>query len=152
VRACVCACVYLCVCVYTFSPVAPHATSSHPTRIICMYVCTYTQREYEARVGRYKRFVHFNAFVNQPIIIFLRSPPPPAKPTLLQYYWTIIAQYTLLLRPSVCMLYTIQYWYWQYRVKAKARGSVWLLLGSQADTGQCGETTQILYIRIRRLF
>jgi len=33
-------------------------------------------------VGLYKIFVHYNAFVNEPIIIVL--PLPPVRPTLLQ--------------------------------------------------------------------
>ena len=36
--------------------------------------------------------------------------PPPATPTLLQYYCTPIAQYTPRHRPSLCIPYTIQYW------------------------------------------
>jgi len=46
--------------------------------------------------------------------------PPPALPTLLHDYFTTIAQYTIPLRPASCMPYTIQYWSWQYRVKAKS--------------------------------
>jgi len=45
--------------------------------------------------------------------------PPPAKPTLLQYSCTITAQYTPPHRPPICMFYTMQYWWWQYREKAK---------------------------------
>ena len=47
----------------------------------------------------------------------LSAPPPPAKPILLQYYCTTIAQCTPPHRPLLCMPYTIQYWLWQYRVK-----------------------------------
>ena len=39
----------------------------------------------------------------------LYCPPPLAQPTLLQYYCTLIAQYTPRHRPSLCMAYTIQY-------------------------------------------
>ena len=46
-------------------------------------------------------------------------PPPPATPTLLQYYCTPIAQYTPRHQPSLVTPYTIQYWRWQYRAKAK---------------------------------
>jgi len=45
-------------------------------------------------------------------------PPPPANPTVLQYYCTTIAQHTPPNRPPFCMPYTTQYWWWQYRVKA----------------------------------
>jgi len=55
--------------------------------------------------------------------------PRPATPTVLQYYCTPIAQYTPRHRPSLCMLYTIQYCVWQYRVKAKGEG------GRTADPG-----------------
>jgi len=47
------------------------------------------------------------------------SSGPPALPTLLQYYCTAIGQYTTPLRPPFGISYTIQYWRWQYRVKAK---------------------------------
>jgi len=46
-------------------------------------------------------------------------PSPLVKPTLLQYYCTTIAQYTPSHRHPFCMPCTIQYWLWQYRVKAK---------------------------------
>jgi len=45
--------------------------------------------------------------------------PSPAKPTLLQYNRTTIAQYSTPLRPPLCMPCTMQYWPWQCRVKAK---------------------------------
>jgi len=45
--------------------------------------------------------------------------PPRAMPTLLQYDCATIAQYMTPIRPPLCMPYTIQYWQWQYRVKAK---------------------------------
>ena len=38
------------------------------------------------------------------------NPNPPAKPTLLQYYCTTIAQYTPPHRPPLFMPYTIHYW------------------------------------------
>jgi len=47
------------------------------------------------------------------------STSPLAMPTLLQYFCTTIAQYTTPSRPPFCMPYAIQYWSWQYRVKAK---------------------------------
>jgi len=37
-------------------------------------------------------------------------PPPPANPTVLQYYCTTIAQHTPPNRPPFCMPYTTQYW------------------------------------------
>ena len=40
----------------------------------------------------YKMLFHFEALLWQSIILLLRT--PPAKPTLLQYYSTTIAQYT----------------------------------------------------------
>ena len=50
----------------------------------------------------------FKALLWESIILVL--PPPLAKPTLLQYYYTTIAQYTPSYRPPFCMPYTIQYW------------------------------------------
>ena len=47
------------------------------------------------------------------------SPRPPAFPTLMQYYCTIIGQYTTPLPTSRLLLHTIQYWQWQYHVKVK---------------------------------
>jgi len=44
--------------------------------------------------------------VNLPFI----APPSPAKPTLLHYYCTTIAQYTLPPPILSIMQYTIQYW------------------------------------------
>ena len=57
----------------------------------------------------------FIAAVNHPFI----APPPLAEPTLLQYHRTTIGSiYAPPHRPPCCMPYTIQYWWWQYRVKA----------------------------------
>jgi len=53
--------------------------------------------------------------VNPPFIT-----PPPAKPTLLQYYCTTIEQHTPPPATPPFMPYTIKYWWWQYRVKAKS--------------------------------
>ena len=50
-------------------------------------------------------------------------PLPPALRALLQYYCTSMEQYTTPPRPTFCMAYTIQYWQWQYRVKANPRAS-----------------------------
>ena len=50
---------------------------------------------------------------------FVYCPLPFASPALLQYYCTTIPQYTTPPRPTFCITYTIQYWQWQYRVKAK---------------------------------
>jgi len=46
-------------------------------------------------------------------------PRPPAFPTRLQYDRTHIAQYTPPPTPLLRLLFTIQHWQWQYRVKAK---------------------------------
>jgi len=48
-------------------------------------------------------------------------PPPPAKPTLLQYFCTTTEQYTPPYRPFLFMPYIIPYWRWQYRVKVRCR-------------------------------
>jgi len=58
-------------------------------------------------ISLYKILFHFKALLWESIIL---APPPPATPTLLQFYCTPVAQYTLLPRPCVCMPYTIQYW------------------------------------------
>ena len=58
----------------------------------------------------YKILFHFKALLWESIILFI---PPPAKPTLLQYCCTVIAQYNNICppqRPSPFMPYTIQYW------------------------------------------
>jgi len=49
----------------------------------------------------------------------LYASTPLAKPALLLYYRTTIGQYTPSCRAPFCMPWTIQYWWWQYRVKAK---------------------------------
>jgi len=54
-------------------------------------------------------------------------PPPPAPSFLLQYYYTTIAQYTPRHRPSPFMPCTIQYKWWQYRVKAKRWDAHWVV-------------------------
>jgi len=70
----------------------------------------------------YQILFHFKALLWESIILLL--PAPLAKPTLLQYYCTPISQYTPPTdRPRLCMPYTIKYWRWQYRVKAKTWGS-----------------------------
>jgi len=58
--------------------------------------------------------------------------PPPILKSL--PYYTNIAQPTPPHRPLLCMPYTIHYWWWQYRVKAKlctvffcGRLSVWAI-------------------------
>jgi len=48
------------------------------------------------------------------------GPLPTASSAQLQYYCTSIAQHTTPPRSPFCMLYTMQYWQWQYRVKANA--------------------------------
>jgi len=50
-------------------------------------------------------------------------PPPSALLTLLQYKCTTNAQYTTPTRPPLCTPYTIQYWQWQYRVKANTQST-----------------------------
>ena len=57
------------------------------------------------RVSLYKILFHFNAFLWESIILLLL--PPPAKPTLWQYYCTTIAQYTLL--PPTLSFYAIHH-------------------------------------------
>jgi len=59
----------------------------------------------------YKILFYFRgvcARINSPFI----GPLPPALSSLLQYYCTSIAQYTPRYRPSLCMPYTIPYWWW----------------------------------------
>ena len=68
-------------------------------------------------LGLYKILFYFEAFVHE--TIFVLVPPPIWGPTRLQWYCTTVAQYTFPPRHPCCMPYTIQYWYWQYRVKAK---------------------------------
>jgi len=62
----------------------------------------------------YKTFFYFKALLWESIIFI--PPPPLAKPTLLQYYCTTIAQHTPPIRLPLYMQYNIQYWQWQYRV------------------------------------
>ena len=70
-----------------------------------------------AHLSLYKILFHFIALLLE-YLPFTR--PPPATPTLMQYYCTAIAQFTPRHRPSHCMPCTIQYWGWQYLAKAKA--------------------------------
>jgi len=58
--------------------------------------------------SRYKIVFHVKALLWESIILSLS--PPPAKPTLLQYYRTTNAQYTLPHRPPPLLPCTIQYW------------------------------------------
>ena len=55
-----------------------------PPAACCHHLVSATPRRLE--LGLYKIFVHFNAFVNERIVILL--PLPPARPALLQYYCT----------------------------------------------------------------
>jgi len=64
---------------------------------IYIYVCI--------RVGHYKRFVYFEAVVHDAPVFY--SPRLPALPTLVQYYCTIIGQYTTPL--STSRLYAIHH-------------------------------------------
>jgi len=66
----------------------------------------------------YKILFHFKALLWESIVLSF-TPPPLAKPILLQYFCTTIAQYTPPYRPPFCKPYTIQHWWWQCRVKAK---------------------------------
>ena len=61
------------------------------------------------RVSLYTILFHCKALLWESIILLL-PPPPLAKPTLLQYHCTAIAQYTPPRRHPSCMPYTIQYW------------------------------------------
>ena len=74
------------------------------------------------QVSLYKILFLFKALLQESLIRLL--PLPPTQPTLLQYYCTTIAQYTLSHRPPFCMPCTIQYWRWQYRVKANPQACV----------------------------
>ena len=68
-------------------------------------------RNYLVRIGLYKPFGHFEAFVHELSILLLPPPSIPALLTLLQYYCTTIAQYTTPLdSPPLCMPHTVQYW------------------------------------------
>jgi len=77
-------------------------------------------------VSLYKILFHSKALLWVSIILVLPPPHPPAKPTLLQYHSTTIAQYTPAHWPLLCLSYTIHNWWWQYRVKANVgdRGRV----------------------------
>jgi len=79
------------------------------------------------QVSLYKILLYFKALLWESIVLLL--PPPLAKPTLLQYYCTTIAQYAPRHRPSFSMPYTIQYWRWQYRVKANVQVRAWPVHG-----------------------
>ena len=68
-------------------------------------------------LGVYKIWFHFEAYVHESILFI---PPPPVLPTLLHGYCTTTTQHTTAIRPRLCMSYTIEYWSWQYRVKAKS--------------------------------
>jgi len=52
---------------------------------------------------------------NQPSLYCI---PPLALPTIVQYYCTAIGQHTTPHGHPLRVSYTIQYWQWQYRVKA----------------------------------
>jgi len=56
---------------------------------------------------------------HEPIVFYCL--PLHEHVTLLHSYCVTIAQYTTSLRPPLCVLYTIQYWSWQYCVKANLR-------------------------------
>ena len=73
---------------------------------------------YVSPVSLYTILFHLKALLWESIILLL--PPPPAKPTLLQYYCTPMRNIRPPHRPPLCMPYAIQYWPWQYRVKAKS--------------------------------
>jgi len=57
------------------------------------------------RFSLYKIMFCSKALVWESILLLVL--PPPAKPTLLQYYCTTIAHYATLLRAPFCMPYTI---------------------------------------------
>ena len=100
---------------------------------MCVYVCTYALCRYVDKyrsrhttpctwspirsvtrglhgLGVYKILFYFEAYVHE--LIILLAPRPPALPTLLHYYFTIITQSTTPLRPPLCMPYIIQYGSW----------------------------------------
>ena len=68
------------------------------------------------QVSLHKILFHLKALLWESFILLL--PPSTAKPTLWHTYCTTIAQYTPPHRPLLFTPYTIQYWRWQYRVKA----------------------------------
>jgi len=106
---CVCiyiACISVCISVYVYNT---HTYRRHRAGVPC---------EESLELSLHKIMFHFiKALLWESIISLL--PPAPAKPTLLQYYCTAMRN----IRPPTdhpppLYPYTIQYWRWQYRVKA----------------------------------
>jgi len=73
---------------------------------------------YVLNVGLYKIFVQFEAFVQEAILLFATAPFvwAPPSPHCIAY---TIAQDTVAPRSSFLAIHAIQYWQWQYPVKAK---------------------------------
>jgi len=61
-------------------------------------------------VSLYKILFHFKALLWESIILLLPPPHNLQRPSPLQYYCMLFAQYTPPNRPPLCMPYTIHYW------------------------------------------
>ena len=72
-----------------------------------------------AVISLYKRLFHFKALLWESIILLLPRPTCKAYPMAIHWY-DHCAMYAPPHRPLLSMPYTIQYWRWQYRVKANA--------------------------------
>ena len=68
-----------------------------------------------SQLSRYKILFTFELYCGSQLSFYCS--PPPAKPTLLQYYCTTIAQETTPPRSPFSKPYTVQCWSWQYSVK-----------------------------------
>jgi len=86
--------------------------------------CTHTTQVKESlvqangKIGLYKIFVCCKAFVYESVI-FCANTPFGWRISFPPFVALIIAQYRVSPRPPCIAIYTIQYRYWQYRVKAK---------------------------------
>jgi len=93
----------------------------------------------------------------------LLLPPPSTLLTLLQYHCTINAQYATPHPTPLCMPYTIQYWQWQYCVKAISqhclRGQqtmrhevtqAWRAVHQSQGTSVCGDRRLVLEVALQR--
>ena len=107
VCVCVCVCVYMHVYEYIYyTPRVP--TDSPPSAPSVRSSPTSPSTKYEVALRLYKILFDFKVLLWESIILLLH--PPPTTPTLLQYYCTLIAQYTPRHRRSLFMPCTIHYW------------------------------------------
>ena len=131
----ICIYIYVCVhtCIYIYIGGLTRGLRVNPTRSALardthtdMYIYVFIQfgltrrrPRRQGRAPRYRRAAHSRALAftrycfTQKLYFSSQSSfytPPPAKPTLLQYYCTTIVQYTPPRRPPLFMPYTLQYW------------------------------------------